>query len=51
MNNIVNGEDDIIKLLDKKVKDNFVLEEILLYFFEKNSLKYLKNIINTKKRI
>ena len=50
-NNILGGEDDIIKLLEIKVKNNFVLAETLLYFFEKNALKYLKNIINSKKEI
>ena len=48
-NAILNGDDDIIEILDKTVNNNFVLAETLLYFFEKNSLNYLKNIINTKK--
>ena len=50
-NNILGGDDDIIKLLDRKVYKNFVLSETLLYFFEKNSLNYLNNIINSKKEI
>jgi len=50
-NFILSGEDDIINLLDKKINDNFVLEQTLLYFFEKNALNYLKNIINSKKEI
>ena len=55
-NNILNGDDDIIKLLNNKVdrsknRENFVLVETLLYFFEKNSLNYLNNIINSKKEI
>ena len=51
-NNILNGDDNIIILLDSKVnKNNFVLVETLLYFFEKNSLNYLNNIINSKKEI
>ena len=49
-NEILNG-DDIINILDKTVNHNFVLEETLLYFFEKNALNYLKNIINSKKVI
>ena len=44
MNEILNGNDIIIKFIDQKLKEkNFVLEETLLYFFEKNSLNYLKN--------
>jgi len=51
-NNILGGDDDIIKLLDSKAnKNNFVLVETLLYFFEKNSFNYLNNIINSKKEI
>ena len=55
-NNILLGDDDIIKLLDYKVNkknniNNFVLAETLLFFFEKNSLNYLNNIINSKKEI
>ena len=49
-NEILN-EDDIINILDKTVNHNFVLEEALLYFFEKNALNYLENIINSKKII
>ena len=48
-NYILNGNDDIIKLLDNKINTNFVLSETLLYFFEKNSINYLGNIINSKK--
>ena len=50
-NNILNGDDDIIKILDKRVNKNFVLEETLLYFFEKNAFNYLETIINSKKEI
>ena len=50
-NNILSGDDDIIKLLDKKINDNFVLAETLLYFFEKNAMNYLKSIINSEKQI
>ena len=50
-NVILSGDDDIIKILDKKVNNNFELAETLLYFFEKNALNYLKNIINSKKEI
>ena len=46
---ILNGDDDIIIILDKTVNNNFVLAETLLYFFEKNALNYLENIINHKK--
>ena len=45
MTNILNGNDNIIKLIEKKLNDdNFVLAETLLYLFEKNSLNYLKNV-------
>ena len=50
-NNILSGDNDIIKLLDKKINDNFVLDETLLYFFEKNALNYLEKVINSKKEI
>ena len=50
-NNILNSEEYIVKLIDNKLKNNFVLSETLLYFFEKNSLNYLNNIIGTKKEI
>ena len=48
-NNILLGDDDILKLIEKKLNnDNFVLAQSLLYFFEKNSLIYLKNILGSK---
>ena len=50
-NNILNGNENIIKLLEKKINKNFVLEETLLYFFEKNAFNYLESIINSKKEI
>ena len=50
MNKILNGEDFIIKLIEEKLNgNNFILIETLLYFFEKNSLIYLKNVLNSKK--
>ena len=47
---ILNGDDEILKLLEKKLEndDNFVLKEALLYLFEKNSLIYLKPILNNQ---
>ena len=47
---ILNGDDEILKLLEKKLEndDNFVLKETLLYLFEKNSLIYLKPILNNQ---
>ena len=47
-NVLYSGEDCIIKLLNKLITKNFVLEETLLYFFEKNSFYYLENIINSE---
>ena len=46
-NSILNGEDDIIKLLNNKVdksknRKNFVLVETLLYFFRKKFIKLFK---------
>jgi hypothetical protein len=49
-NAILNG-DDIIKILDKTVNNNFILAETLLSLFEKNAFNYLDNIINSKKEI
>ena len=48
---LYNGEDCIIKHLNKLIPKNFVLEETLLYFFEKNSFHYLENIINSETEI
>ena len=47
---ISNGKDIIAKLIEKKLNDdNLVLGETILYFFEKNSLNYLRNFLNNKK--
>ena len=47
INYILNSSDEILRLIEEQLKNNnFVLSETLLYFFEKNSLKYLK--INTQ---
>ena len=51
-NTILNSKDEILKLIEEKLnekeKNNFVLFETLLYFFEKNSLNYLKFNLNKK---
>ena len=52
-NNLLSGKDDIIKLIDQNLSDEqknnyFSLSETLFYFFEKNSLIYLKNILKTE---
>ena len=39
--NILNGDDNILKLLEKEMPNNLVLEITLLYLFEKNSLQKL----------
>ena len=49
INNILNGEDVIIKIIEKNINNNFTLAETLLYFFEKNSINYLINYLNSKK--
>ena len=49
-NNILNGNDYIIKFIEKKLtENNFVLAQALLYLFEKNALIYLNNTLNNKK--
>ena len=49
MNSLLNGEDNTLKLIEKKLNENnFVLAETLLYYFEKNSLIYLKTILGSK---
>jgi len=49
MIDILNGNDTIIKFIEKKLNENnLILEETLLYFFEKNSLNYLKNNLKNK---
>ena len=40
LKNLLNADDIIIKTLEKNLNNNFVLEEILLYLFEENSLIY-----------
>ena len=48
-NNILGGEDQVLKLIEKELnKNKFVLSEALLYFFEKTALIYLKNILGSK---
>ena len=49
INGILNGDDVIIKLIEKNINNSFVLSETLLYFFEKNSINYLINYLNSKK--
>ena len=46
---ILNGEDVLIKIIEKNINNNFVLSETILYFLEKNSNNYLINYLNTKK--
>jgi len=51
---LLKNKDDIIKLIDKylsnlKVEYYLSLSETLIYFFEKNSLIYLKYILKNKK--
>ena len=46
---ILVGDDNIIKYLEKEVSNNSVLEIVLLYLFEKNSLIYILSIITNKK--
>ena len=50
---ILSGDDRIIKLIDSKLNDanknKFVLEDTLLYLFEKNSLIYYDILKNKKK--
>jgi hypothetical protein len=41
---ILNGEDNIIKLIEDKLDNKIVLEETLLYLFEKNTLNYFSYI-------
>ena len=48
--NILNGDDMIIKLIERKLKsNNLVLSETLLYLFEKTSLIYINNALNNTK--
>ena len=42
INTKFNKEDIIIQKIEDKLKNNIILEETLLYLFEKNSLNYLK---------
>ena len=48
INNIENANDEIVQLIEKKLNDNIILEETLLYLFEKNSINYYNNILNKK---
>ena len=49
--NNINKDDDIINLIDVNLNENYVLEETILYLFEKNSLNYYNYILNNKKKI
>ena len=49
INNKFNGDENIINLIENKLNNNIILEETLLYLFEKNSLNYFKNILNNNK--
>ena len=49
ISNILNGDDVIITKIEKNIYNNFVLAETVLYFFEKNSINYLIDFLNTKK--
>ena len=48
--NIAEKDDNILKLLEKEIANNFVLEITLLYLFEKNSLIYIQNILKNKNK-
>ena len=49
INNKFNDDDKLINIIDKKLNNNIILEETLLYLFEKNSLNYFKSILNNNK--
>ena len=46
---ILNGEDNVLKHIEKNLSNNLVLEETIIYLYEKNSLIYFQNILNSKK--
>ena len=46
---LLDADDNIIKLLEKEIPNNFALETTLLYLFEKNSLIYIQSILKNKK--
>ena len=46
---LLDDDDNIIKLLEKEIPKNIVLEITLLYLFEKNSLIYIQSILENKK--
>ena len=53
IHNLLDGKDDIIEIIEKNLSDEqsenyFALSEALIYFFEKNSLIYLQDILKTK---
>ena len=50
INNILKGNDNIIKIIEAQLDNKIVLEETLLYLFEKNSLIYLNYISDKKKK-
>ena len=49
INTQFNEDDKLINIIENKLKNNIILEETLLYLFEKNSLNYFKNILNNSK--
>ena len=46
---ILNGDDNVLKLIEKNLSNNFILEETIIYLYEKNALIYFRNIQNNKK--
>ena len=46
---ILNGDDNVLKLIEKNLSSNFILEETIIYLYEKNALIYFQNILNNKK--
>jgi hypothetical protein len=53
-NKLLNSKDNIIKLLNKKLSDDskdyyLALSETLIYFFERNTLIYLKDFLDNEK--
>ena len=45
---ILNGDDNVLKLIEKNLSNNFILEETIIYLYEKNALIYFQNILKKK---
>ena len=47
---LLNGDNNIIKLFEREIPNNIILEITILYLFEKNALILIQSILTNKKK-